>query len=140
MSPINKQTIIRKIAFIEEDLGRLEKYRSMSMDEYLESFEHQYLSERLLEKIIGRMIDINFHILKEKDGFLPKDYYESFMQMAKHQRISFKLADELKYAAGLRNALAHEYDGIDNAQVYAGIQRILKYVPLYLDEVKDVFS
>ena len=136
MSPLSSQTITRKIMLIEQELDRLQKFANMPEAEYLDSYEHQYLSERMLEKIISRMIDINFHILKQNNNILPSDYYESFIQMARNGHIPADLADQLKHAAGLRNALAHEYNGIDSQLIYQGIHQILTHVPTYLHHIQ----
>ncbi|MEW5983443.1 MAG: hypothetical protein AB1806_13900 [Acidobacteriota bacterium] len=38
-------------------------------------------AERCLERAIGRMIDINFHVITESDQPPPPDYYQSFLQL-----------------------------------------------------------
>jgi uncharacterized protein YutE (UPF0331/DUF86 family) len=44
--------------------------------------ELQGLAERYLERIIGRMIDINYHVLTESGQPPPPDYYPSFTALA----------------------------------------------------------
>jgi len=137
MSPIKIAIVTRKAKEIKKDLLELEKYSRMDKKDYLTSYEAQLSSERLLEKIIGRMIDINFHILKEKHGVLPNDYFQSFMLMGEKKEISSDLASDLASAAGMRNVLAHEYDAIDNQMVYEAIHRALIQVPEYLKKVVE---
>ena len=137
MSPIKIAIVTRKAKEIKKDLLELEKYSRMDKKDYLTSYEAQLSSERLLEKIIGRMIDINFHILKEKHGVLPNDYFQYFMLMGEKKEISSDLASDLASAAGMRNVLAHEYDAIDNQMVYEAIHRALIQVPEYLKKVVE---
>lgn len=135
MNPVDKQIIVRKSKMILDDLELLGKYAKMTKDEYLESYEKQLVVERLLERILTRVIDINYHILSNKHKIVPSDYTESFVKMEKEGEIDKELLEQMKPAAGLRNVLAHEYDEIDAGQVYDGMQEVVKYVRLYLEQV-----
>ena len=135
MSNLDPQLINRKAQLILADLEELKKATLMSEGEYLNSYEDQLQIERLLEKIIGRIIDINYHILKEKYSMVPSDYYSSFIEMGRKNEIDDETVKNLSLSAGLRNILAHEYDTIDASLVYQSIPQILKYVPEYLKQV-----
>ncbi len=78
------------------------------------------IAERLLERIIGRMIDVNYHILTEHEGVPPKDFHESFTQLARVGVLPAELAHALAPAAGLRNRLAHEYNGAQGTATATG--------------------
>ena len=94
---------------------------------------------RLLEKIIGRMIDINYHILKHEHEIIPVDYKASFIKM----RMEYKNKDifeKIANSASLRNVLIHEYEEIDNRKVYNSINLALTQVPRYLKAVVDIFE
>lgn len=97
---------------------------------------HQLVAERLLERIIGRMIDINYHVVTERDGLPPKDLYESFTRLADLGVLTRELADDIAPAAGLRNRLAHEYNEIDHRKIYEAVGRTLNQVPRYLEAVQ----
>ncbi len=58
----------RKSALILNDLKEVERLARLSRAEFLADRAHQLVAERLLERIIGRMIDINYHIATERDG------------------------------------------------------------------------
>jgi uncharacterized protein YutE (UPF0331/DUF86 family) len=139
MTKIDQQIIIRKAKFIQEDLGRLAKYQHLTLKRYLTDYLTQLIVERLLEKIVGRVIDINYHLLKTKHQTIPNDYYESFIQMGQAQEISPELAKQLSPAAGLRNALAHEYDSIDPKKIHASIKLALTRLPVYLKTILAKF-
>ena len=61
--PIDKKLISRKITLINGDLKSLKGLNKLSLKIYLSNAEYETLAERYLERIIGRMIDINYHIL-----------------------------------------------------------------------------
>src|SRR3989344_2322561 len=140
MSPIDKQLIIRKAKLIEEDLSKLKEFENVSLSKYIDSLEIRLQVERLLERIVGRIIDINYHILKEDFNIMPSEYYKSFTRLAEEEIIDKKFAEELAQSTGLRNALAHEYDAIDDSQVHASIKTTLSQVPQYLDIVLTKYS
>lgn len=140
MSPLDKQLITRKASLIQEDLDKLEEFADVELAEYEDSLEIRLQVERLLERIVGRVIDINYHILKEKFKVIPRDYHKSFLMLAEKEVIDQDFAQKLAESVGLRNALAHEYDAINNVQVHASIKTCLNQVPTYLDQILNKFS
>ena len=137
MPKIDIQLIRRKVKLLEADLAALRKYRNVSLEEYLKNQETQLIVERLLEKITGRLIDINYHILKEEYEIMPEDYYNSFIEMGKNRIVTPEFAEEIAKSAGLRNALAHEYEKIDQTLVHRAINMDLTQIPQYIQKVTD---
>lgn len=135
MPSLNKQLLVRKTKLIEKDLSTLKKFSGVSKSTYTRSQEIQLQVERLIERIIGRLIDINYHILKEKYDTLPDDYYESFILMGKKKEVTISMAKSLAKSTGLRNILSHEYDEIDPSQVHKAIKSTLAQVPAYLKSI-----
>lgn len=137
MPRIDVNIIKRKIKLIEADLFKLKKYEDLSLSEYFSNEEVQLVVERLLEKITGRIISLNYHILKEEYEIMPQDYYSSFIEMGKNRLIGQEMAEEIAGMAGLRNALAHEYDEIDHNLVYKSLKLALIQIPDYLKIILD---
>ncbi|MFA5961815.1 MAG: HepT-like ribonuclease domain-containing protein [Parcubacteria group bacterium] len=133
--PIDKELITRKITFINKDLSELKKLNALSLKTYLSKADYEVMAERYLERIIGRTIDINYHILSELENQIPTDYYNSFIALGKKKYLPSKLSEALANSAGLRNRLAHEYDEIDEKKVFAAINSCLKDVPKYLKNI-----
>jgi len=137
---INKDILYRKINLINKDLSNLRKLSYLSFKDYLKNPEYEVLAERYLERIIGRMIDINYHILSELNEINPVDYFSSFVEMGKNNYISIELSEKLKKSAGLRNRLAHEYDDIDEKKIYEAIKKSLKEIPEFLRSIIDLLE
>jgi uncharacterized protein YutE (UPF0331/DUF86 family) len=133
--PIDKKLIQRKITLINVDLKSLRKLSSLSLKTYLSKSEYEAMAERYLERIIGRMIDINYHILSERENEIPTDFYNSFIKLGRKKYLPIKLADTMANSAGLRNRLAHEYDEIDPKKVFQAIESCLSDVPKYLKSI-----
>jgi uncharacterized protein YutE (UPF0331/DUF86 family) len=137
---VDEKIIMRKITFINRDLKLLVGLSRLSFSEFLKKPEYEALAERYLERIIGRMIDINYHILSKVEKHSPLDMYNSFVDMGKKGYLSDKLADKLADSAGLRNRLTHEYDEIDEKKIYKAMKSCLEDVPKYLLRVEKLIG
>lgn len=133
--PIDKKLISRKITLINNDLKSLKALSKLSLKTYLSKSEYEALAERYLERIIGRMIDINYHILSEIEKEIPTDFYNSFIALGRKKYLPVKLAETMANSAGLRNRLAHEYDEIDAKKVFEAMASCLNDVPKYLKNI-----
>lgn len=101
---IDRELVTRKLALIVKDLPALTELAGKSLTEYLANPVHEVLSERYLERVIGRMIDVNYHLITELGQAPPRDYHESFVELGKLTVLSTEFAREIALAAGLRNA------------------------------------
>jgi len=131
---IDRDLVIRKLALIAADLRALAPFAAKSLDEYLRSEVDEVLVERYLERIVGRMIDVNYHLLVESGQSPPTDYYQSFTQLPKLGVLPAEFAARIAACAGLRNRLIHEYDDIDAARVHEAAA--VRDIPEYAKQVQ----
>jgi len=129
---VDTEMVIRKLALITRDLNELTKIARKSLGEYLASPTDEVLAERYLERIIGRMIDTNYHLITESGLPPPTDYYDSFTQLSKLKILTPAFASRIATCAGLRNRIVHEYDEIDPERVHEALQSAVKDIPEYL--------
>lgn len=129
---IDRDLVTRKLALVTADLKALAPLAAKTLDQFLASDPDQVLVERYLERIVGRMLDVNYHLLVESGRRPPKDYYESFTQLAKLGTLPAAFASRIAACAGLRNRLVHEYDDIDAERVHEAASSALRDVPEYL--------
>lgn len=135
--PISKKLIFRKINFILRDMQRMKPISLLSYEGYQKNYDNEVLSERYLERILMRVIDINYHLLIESGYASPKDYFESFTRLSSDLRIfSYDFGRCVARFSGLRNRLAHEYDEIDEKKIYKEVKNIFKELPKYLRAVE----
>jgi uncharacterized protein YutE (UPF0331/DUF86 family) len=132
---IDPELVTRKMVLITADLRALEPLARRPLDDYIASATDEVLVERYLERIIGRMIDINYHLITEAGHPPPRDYFASFTQLARIGAVPPAFATQIAASAGLRNRLVHEYDEIDPERVYEGLQAAVRDVPEYLRHV-----
>ena len=131
---IDRELVTRKINLIAPDLSDLEKIAASGIEAFRGKRESQALAERYLERIIGRMIDINFHLVTEGGAPPPKDYFQSFTAMS-DGILPPEFAHSIASCAGLRNRIAHEYDVIDQTLLFEGLTAAVRDIPVYLKHI-----
>ena len=130
MSPA---VIKRKLTFLIQYLQDLKKFENIGKKAFS---KHHYEIERILQLIVEVACDMNAHLLSQRVEKPPSSYFESFILLGRQGIISQKLAEELAPSTGLRNALVHFYEGIEEEKVRKSIVLVLKYFPEYVREIK----
>jgi uncharacterized protein YutE (UPF0331/DUF86 family) len=138
--PLNKPLVERKVTLILADLPQVATLAALPVDVYLADVHNEVLAERYLERIIGRVIDINYHLVTESAGTTPKSYAESFLQLAPLGVLDPAVAGDLARLAGLRNRITHEYNGLDERIVHASLAKVAAVLPAYLRAVKTFLA
>jgi len=134
---IDPTLIVRKINLISQDFKEIAELSRKSLQEFLASRVDEVLAERYLERMIGRMIDINYHLITESGSPPPPDYYQSFLQLARLGILPHDLTQTIAACAGLRNRIVHEYDEIDPARIHEALQTAARDVPQYLTHLHE---
>lgn len=129
---IDPTLVVRKINLISQDLDELLPISRKDLSDYLSSRMDEILAERYLERMIGRMIDINYHLITETGHPPPADYYQSFTQLGTLGILPPAFTQQIAACAGLRNRIVHEYDEIEPRKVYEGLQAAVRDIPQYL--------
>jgi uncharacterized protein YutE (UPF0331/DUF86 family) len=132
---IDPVLVTRKINLIAKDLKAMAPYGGMPLATYLADPVHELVVERYLERTIGRMIDINYHLVTALGEPPPRDYFDSFTALGRLGVLPAELARTIAWAAGLRNRIVHEYDEIDAAKVHDALPQALEEIPRYLEHV-----
>ena len=137
---IDRELVTRKLALILADLSAVSEMAGHASDEFLRDRLLQAAAERVLERIIGRMIDINYHLITGSSHPPPADYFTSFLKLADLAILDRAFAERLAPSAGLRNRLVHEYDEIDPAKVFEAIARTQPDVIVYARAIEKHLS
>ncbi|MGH7265049.1 MAG: type VII toxin-antitoxin system HepT family RNase toxin [Candidatus Rokuibacteriota bacterium] len=104
---IDAELVTRKLALILRDLTALEPFAGKALAAYLASPVDEVAVERYLERIIGRMIDVNYHLITQAGHPPPADYYESFVQLGRLGVLDPEFASRIAACAGPRNRIVH---------------------------------
>jgi uncharacterized protein YutE (UPF0331/DUF86 family) len=132
---IDPTLVIRKINLIGGDLDELLPISRKDAEGFAASRVDEILAERYLERMIGRMIDVNYHLITESGHPPPADYYQSFTQLGKLGVLPPAFAQQIAACAGLRNRIVHEYDELDPRKLYEGLQAAVRDIPQYLAHI-----
>lgn len=136
----DRELVTRKILLIAKDVDALGALAAMTPEDFLAAPVNAVLAERYVERVVGRMIDINYHLITESGGAPPPDYYQSFVQLATLDVYPIDFARRMAACAGLRNRIAHEYDDIDPLKLFDAVRRAVHDVPDFLRHVEAWLS
>lgn len=134
---IERTVVLARLNFIADNLLELKRFESMSFEDYVNSFDHRTISERIMEVIVQAAVDINEHILTRIYNVESVTNRESFVQAEQYGLITSEVAEELSKSAGLRNLLAHRYLEIDYVKLFQGVQVALNYYPIYIEQISE---
>jgi uncharacterized protein YutE (UPF0331/DUF86 family) len=134
---IDHELVTRKLTLIAADAKALVPFAAKPLDDFLASAVDEVIVERYLERIIGRMIDVNYHLITAAGLPPPPDYHQSFTQLARLGVAPAEFTARIAACAGLRNRLVHDYDEIDVARVHEAASTAVRDVPEYLRHVRD---
>lgn len=136
MNPVDIAILRRKLATIVEALEALRPLARLGLEEYRRRLYERKAVERLLQETIEAAIDINAHIASERAAVVPDDAHGGFLVLAHLGILSVDLAERLAPSAGLRNRIVHQYDRLDDALVYASIERVLDLYLRYVEAIE----
>lgn len=145
MKDFSTVTVGEKLEGMGKRLRRLNRFQTLTLDEYLQDEDTQSIIERLLEQIIQSALDINRAFLKRvagitlKGGKAPKNS-ETFALAGQYGLISPALGKRMEESGGFRNVLAHLYDEIIAEKVYEALQNTLTDYPQYVVEVENYLN
>lgn len=144
---IDKKFITRKISLIQNELVHLAPLKDYTFEEISKDFMKQAATERILERVINRAIDINQHIiaeLSEASTEPPLDYKETFLRLADFKIYTSGFAEDISRSVGTRNKLTHEYDKADQQKIYDSISdclndytKYIEYLTAFLDKLTE---
>lgn len=139
---LDQKFLLRKIKLIQEDLARLESYGKSSLTELARDDKTYAATERVLERMVTRAIDINRHILAElgKGAEKIKTYEDTFLALAELKIYPEAFAKQIAPSAGLRNILVHEYDEVSIESIYKSTIDALEQYAKYCDYLLEFLS
>lgn len=124
---------------LNERLARLEPLRVKKRAEFTSDPYLRDITERNLEICAQCCIDICHRIIVLENARKPRDYYEAILIIGELGILSVDFANRLAPLAGFRNALIHEYIGINWDLVYKNLQNLDDLV-LFANEIRNWLS
>lgn len=119
---VDKALVLRKLADLEEYLGQVKEYESITVEQYLRDWKIQRIIERTLQMIIETCADIAEHIISDRGYRIPTSYVDTFRVLYERNILNKDLFETMEKMAKFRNIIVHNYDMVD-AEIVVGILR-----------------
>lgn len=129
---VDKDVLQDKIAFIEENIDKMQQLADLPAEKFLSSFCYTDSAKYLLQTSIEAMLDIAHHIIARERYRVPESYADAFSVLAEQGIVPQEKVPVLRQMAKFRNRVVHLYHQVDNSQIYQflhdGIRDIKEYV------------
>lgn len=129
---VDKDVLQDKIAFIEENINKMQQLADLPAEKFLSSFCYTDSAKYLLQTSIEAMLDIAHHIIAWERYRVPESYADAFSVLAEQGIVPQEKVPVLRQMAKFRNRVVHLYHQVDNSQIYQflhdGIRDIKEYV------------
>ena len=135
---IDKEFLKEKLNLITLGLERLKIFSDFAISQIAEDFIKYAALKNILMEIIGRAIDINEHLISEiahLDMEAPKTYRETFLLLGDLNILQRDFAEEISKSDGLRNAIVHEYNNLDENIIYKTVGEAINQYAKYCNYI-----
>ena len=122
MTPADRQSLIRKLGYLQKNIDLLAPYRKLSEQELLGNPEKKFAVERLMQTAIESVIDCSRLLVLINDWRKLRDERDALIVLAERTVIAEDLSERLLRAKGFRNILVHEYVEVDPHLLYGHLQ------------------
>lgn len=126
---LRKTVLEERIDHLRAISRRIEESRGLDREEFLASYQLQWIAERGLQLAAQAVFDIGTHILSGHFNVHPTDYEDVIRLLGVHRVVSPEIEARLRGLGGFRNVLVHGYLEIDSERVFR-----------FLEEESPVFA
>ena len=137
---VDKTLILRKLAELEEYLGQIKEYASMTVNRYSKDWKAQRVVERTLQMMIEICADIAGHIISDKGYRVPATYADTFRVLYENGILNKDLFETMGEMAKFRNIIVHHYDKVDTEIVIGILKKDLKDFSAYKDAIINILK
>lgn len=132
---VDKDTVIAKISVLKKHIERLRQIGTHTKTAFLNSEDLQQLAAFNLQTAVQNCIDIGSHIFSELDVGSPGTYSEIFYELVERKIITRGMSEKLIQMIGLRNRIAHDYEDVSNAKIFAVLKNNLSDFELFIKQI-----
>jgi len=133
---LEREVIEGKFDIIERNLRFLKEIKTLSPDQFVESYKDVQAAKYSLLEIVEACIDIANYIISVKGFRRAEEYSEMFKVLKEEGVIGKELATKLEDMARFRNLLVHRYGEIDDRKVLEVIKHNLKDIEEFEKEIE----
>ena len=137
---VDKTLILRKLAELEEYLGQVKEYASITVDRYSKDWKTQRVVERTLQMMIETCADVAGHIISDKGYRVPATYADTFRVLYENGILNKGLFETMEKMAKFRNIIVHHYDKVDAGIVAGILKKDLNDFSAYKDAIIKILK
>ena len=136
---VNVEVIKQRLNQLSTSLKKIERFKGISLEEFLEDDIIQDVIEYNLFIAINMMIDIATHIVVDNNMGNPETLGQAFSILNKEKYLKDEETEIYRKMVGLRNILSHEYLKIDKNIIYNIFKNNLGHIKKFIIFVNDNF-
>jgi uncharacterized protein YutE (UPF0331/DUF86 family) len=137
---VDKSLVLRKLAELEEYVGQIREFSSLTKEAYSGDWKSQRIVERTLQIMIELTVDISSHLISDKKLRVPSGYADTFKVLFDSGLIDPPLFQTMEKMAKFRNIVVHHYDKIDESIVVTILQEHLDDFLLFRDAILKILK
>lgn len=132
---VDRDIIIKRISFIEENLQQMSALANLPEEEFLEHFYYVASAKYLLQTAIEAMLDIAHHIIARQRYRAPGSYAEAFTVLVEQGILEVEHENTYREIAKFRNRVVHLYHEVDNREVFRIIKECTNDIRSFLKAI-----
>ena len=136
---VDVEVIKQRLNQLSTSINKIERFKEMSLEEFLKDDIIQDVVEYNLFIAINMMIDIATHIVVDNNMGSPETLGEAFNILNKEKYLNDEETKVYRNMVGLRNILSHEYINIDKKIIYNILKNNLIDIKKFVIFVNDNF-
>lgn len=137
---LDKETILKRINGIQEEIKELEKLAKLPFHEFAEGVGFK-LSQYHMHRALEGVFHIGSHILSRIPGADAAEYKEIAKKLGEFKIIDKNFSEtKLSEMAGYRNRLVHFYAEISSKEIYDIINNNIQDFDIFLEAIKTVLE
>ncbi|MGJ0848114.1 Uncharacterized conserved protein YutE, UPF0331/DUF86 family [Tissierella praeacuta DSM 18095] len=136
---VNIEVIKQRLNQLSTSLNKIERFKEISLEEFLKDDIIQDVVEYNLFIAINMMIDIATHIVVDNNMGSPETLGEAFNILNKEKYLNDEETKAYRNMVGLRNILSHEYINIDKNIIHSILKNNLIDIKKFIIFVNDNF-
>jgi uncharacterized protein YutE (UPF0331/DUF86 family) len=136
---VDIEVVKQRLNQLSISLKKIERYKDISLDEFLEDGIIQDVVEYNLFIVINMMIDIATHIVVDNGMGNPETLGGAFIFLNKEKYLNDEETKTYRNMVGLRNILSHDYLKIDKGIVFNVLKENLVDIKKFIIYVNDNF-
>ena len=135
---VDRPLLLRKLAELEEYLGQMREFSSLTTEAYAGNWKTQRIVERTLQMMIELCSDISGHIIADQQLRVPVTYADAFRSLSEAGLLTPELCVLMEKMARFRNIIVHDYARINAAIVVTILRENLDDFLLYRDAILKI--